>query len=678
VATKRKVLPAPPSIEPRTVDLPPLSVRAVVEAQTINDEARTVDLVLSTGAAVERYDWFTDTRYLEVLSLDPSAVRLGRLNDGAPLLDSHSAWSVSDMLGSIVPGSVVLTKSELRATARFSKREAVAPVWQDVRDGHIRSVSIGYRVHRFEESSGNGNKLPVRKAVDWEPYEGSMVPIPADAGAKVRGEKPADTNPCQIVTRGESKEKVMEDEARSETIVETDQLTPARTPDPPAATEPNERDEGSAAERARVRGIRNACLAARVTRSFEDKLIDEGIPLVEAQNRIFDELRKRDQDSRGPSRIPSGDAGVTVGDDPLVHVRAGLEGALLHRVAPDRFKLDDKSSQYRGMSLLDMGRAFLKARGIRVTDLDRSRLVDKLLQRTGLHTTSDFPGLFEDAANKNLRAAYEAAPQTWLPISKLVSLSDFKPSRQLQVGDAPALLEILEHGEYTFGTIGEAKESIQLKTYGRMFGITRQALINDDLNAFGEVPAAFGRKARDIESDLAWAQITSNPTMGDSVALFDAAGHFNYTASGTAIDVTSLGVGRAAIRKQKGIDAVTPLNLSPQFLIVPAGKETIADQYVTQITPAQGSTVNPFAAGGRTPLTLIVEPRLDVASATAWYMATATAQAPVLYHGILEGQEGPLVSQQEGFDVDGMKFRCRIDVAFKAADWRAIYKNVGA
>jgi hypothetical protein len=330
------------------------------------------------------------------------------------------------------------------------------------------------------------------------------------------------------------------------------------------------------------------------------------------------------------------------------------------------------------MSMLDIGRAFLHARGVRTTNMDRSALVDALLTRAGLHTTTDFPSLFEDAANKNLRAAYEAAPQTWRPISRMVSLSDFKPSRQLQVGDAPALLEILEHGEYTFGTIGEAKESIQLKTYGRIFGITRQALINDDLNAFGEVPAAFGRKARDIESDLAWAQITSNPTMGDGNALFDATNHLNLTASGTAISVDSLGVGRAALRKQKGIDGATLLNLVPRFLIVPAGKETIADQYVTQITPALGSSVNPFTQGGRTPLTVVVEPRLDVASATAWYLATDVAQAPVLYHGVLDGQEGPLVTSMEGFDVDGMKFRCRIDVAFKAADWRAIYKNAGA
>lgn len=469
------------------------------------------------------------------------------------------------------------------------------------------------------------------------------------------------------------------DPGESATVAERSIAAGGEPPRPAPVAEQTDRDRGAQAERTRVQGILTACRAVRLPQSFADDLIRSGASLVDAQTVVFEELQQRDGGNAGP-RPGSGPAhSVTFGEDPLVHVRAGVMGALLHRIAPGRFALDEKSKPYRGMSVLEVGRSFLNARGVRTTELSRSALVDMLLTRAGMHTTTDFPSLFEDAANKNLRAAYEAAPQTWQPISKLVTLTDFKPSRQLQVGDAPALLEILEHGEYTFGTIGEAKESIQLKTYGRMFGITRQALINDDLNAFGEVPAAFGRKARDIESDLAWAQITGNPTMGDSNALFDATNHLNYTASGTAISVDSLGVGRAALRKQKGLDGATLLNLTAKYLITPAGKETIADQYITQITPALASSVNPFTTGaGRTPLTLIVEPRLDANSATAWYMATDTAQAPVLYHGVLDGQEGPLVTSMEGFDMDGMKFRARIDVAFKAADWRAIYKNAGA
>jgi hypothetical protein len=689
----------------RTVQMSMLSFRAELSPRSINDEDRTVDLIWTTGAPVQRMDFWTGERYIEVLSLDPAHVRLDRLNEGAPLLDSHSAYSVADQLGAVVPGSVVLHKKAATARVKFSKRDAVEPIWQDVKDGLIRSVSVGYRVHRFEETAGKDNKIPVRTAVDWEGYELSMVPIPADAGAKTRGGEPTDANPCEIVTRGaetiapaepvppeptaketqqpatpgDHKEQKMREDERSETIVEQSLLLapPAKKP----ATEPNERDAGGLQERARVQGIRRACMAVRLPRSFEDGLIEEGCSLVDAQSRVFEEVAKRGGDERGPGRIPDGGGPVLVGDDPLVHARAGIANALLHRVAGERHKLEDIGRPYRGMSVMDIGKALLSARGVRITKMTRSEIVDAMMTRgggDGMHTTSDFSGLLEDVARKNLRSAYEAAPQTWLAFAKPVSLTDFKPSRMLQIGDAPSLDEVLEHGEFTSGTITEAKEQVQLKTYGKKFGITRQALINDDLNAFGEVPAAFGRKAREKESDLAWAAITGNPLMGDGAALFIAA-HGNLAPFGQALTPTHLGLARTAMRTQKGIDGVTPLNLTPRYLIVPAALETVADQIVTAITPATVGTVNPFGPNGRTPLTVIVEPRLDAVSPKAWYVAASPDQgAPVLYYGTLDGQSGPELRQQEGFDIDGIQFRCRLDVAMKAADWRAIYKDPGA
>lgn len=183
---------------PRTIDLPALCVRA--EVGSVNEEARTVDLVFSTGAAVDRYDWMSGKRYREVLSMKSSAVRLDRLNAGAPLLDSHSAYSVGDILGTVVPGTARLSSGQGLATVRFSKRDAVEPIWQDVRDGIISNVSVGYRVHKFQEAAGDGQALPTRTAIDWEPYEVSMVPMPADTGAKVRKGDKSDTNPCEIVS----------------------------------------------------------------------------------------------------------------------------------------------------------------------------------------------------------------------------------------------------------------------------------------------------------------------------------------------------------------------------------------------------------------------------------------------------------------------------------------------
>lgn len=183
-------------------DLPPFGMQARALPETLDDQARTVELTFSTGAGVPRMDWWSGKRYIEKLSLAPSAVRLERLNNGAPLLDAHSGYSIGDQIGVVEPGSVRLLKTEARATVRFSSRDAVEPIWQDVRAGIIRNVSVGYAVHKFEEEPGGDNKIPIRTATDWEPYEISMVPMPADAGAQVRQGDKTLTLPCVIVRAG--------------------------------------------------------------------------------------------------------------------------------------------------------------------------------------------------------------------------------------------------------------------------------------------------------------------------------------------------------------------------------------------------------------------------------------------------------------------------------------------
>lgn len=190
------------TVNPQTIDLPVLSTRAAVSS--INTDTREVDVVWSTGAGVERYDWQTGKRYLEVLSMDPAHVRLERLNAGAPLLDSHSSWSIGDVLGAVKRDSARIAKGEGLARLKFSRNSDVAGVWQNVVDEILRSVSIGYRIYKFIEEQGKNALIPTRTAVDWEPFEVSMVPMPADVGARLRSGDKSHTNPCVILTPGPS------------------------------------------------------------------------------------------------------------------------------------------------------------------------------------------------------------------------------------------------------------------------------------------------------------------------------------------------------------------------------------------------------------------------------------------------------------------------------------------
>lgn len=190
----------------QTIDLPPLCVRA--EVNSIDDEARTADLIFSTGAAVERMDWWTGKKYIERLGMKPENLRLERLNSGAPLLDAHSSYSITDQIGVVEPDTARIEKGKGVATVRFSRREAVESIWSDVKDRILRSVSVGYRILRFEETPGVDGGLTTRLATLWEPFEVSLVPMPADVGAKVRAGDKSNTNQCVIVRMAQDEDRI--------------------------------------------------------------------------------------------------------------------------------------------------------------------------------------------------------------------------------------------------------------------------------------------------------------------------------------------------------------------------------------------------------------------------------------------------------------------------------------
>ncbi len=243
------------------------------------------------------------------------------------------------------------------------------------------------------------------------------------------------------------------------------------------------------------------------------------------------------------------------------------------------------------------------------------------------------------------------------------------------IGEAPQLLKVNESGEFKRGTIAESKESYRIETYGRVVGITRQVLINDDLDAFTRIPAMYGTAIATLESDVVWAIVTANAAMADGVALFHAT-HKNLAASGAALSVTTVGDGRAAMAKQTGLDKKTVLNIRPSFLIVPAALELAAEQLIAQnLVPAKTGDVVPQSIRTLSPIS---EPRLDNASATAWYLAANPAQIDTIEYAYLEGQQGAYIETRNGFDVDGVEIKCRLDFGAKAIDWRGLYKNAGA
>jgi len=361
-------------------------------------------------------------------------------------------------------------------------------------------------------------------------------------------------------------------------------------------------------------------------------------------------------------------------------VRAAVECAILHRANPGAVKLTDAAREWRGMSLMEMGRHFVEqTTGARMRGLGKMELAGALLGLdTGMRSgapmsSSDFPNILANVVAKRLRSAYEVAPQNWKKLSRQNNAPDFKARAITQLSNLPNLKKIVEGGEYTHAALADSKETYSLATYGRKVMITRQALINDDLGAFDRIPMLFGRAAAETEASLFWAVITSNPAMGDGVALFHNT-HGNLGTAG-AINGTTLDEARQKFRTQKGIAAkaadAEPLNLAPRFIVTGPAKETEAQTFLaTGLYPTSPSGVNVFAGS----LEQVVEARL---TGNAWYLFADPATIDTVEYAYLEGEEGLYTESRIGFDVDGVEIKGRLDFAAKAIDHRGMFKNAG-
>lgn len=361
----------------------------------------------------------------------------------------------------------------------------------------------------------------------------------------------------------------------------------------------------------------------------------------------------------------------------------GITEALMQRLDV-RAKLTDNGRQYRGMTLQEIGRDMLERGGVSTRGMTRMELAGAMLQhRSGAYMgTSDFGFITANIANKRLSQAYEEHAGTYAMWARRApNAPDFK---QITVGKRsgmPSLVKVNEHGEFKTGSISDGAETYAAATYGIVVPLTRQAIVNDDLRVFDDMLTGFGDASARLENELVYAQLLGNPAMADGTTVFHASRNNLATGGGSALSQAALGSGRSAMRLQKGLGGER-LNLSPAVLLVPTALEQTAYSLTSaNYVPAKQSDINEFRAGGRTALEPIVDPLLDDAafggSATAWYLLANRGVGTVEYCWV-DGAEGPVIDTEVGFDVDGIRVRCREDFAAKVTDFRGLYKAAGA
>ena len=412
-----------------------------------------------------------------------------------------------------------------------------------------------------------------------------------------------------------------------------------------------------------IRAMAEPHLGNPEVRAYVDRIVAESDPAITADN-----VGRHILSLVGRQGEPmNGNAGIVAGREQ----RDLTRGAMLNAIqARSGVAAAESNNPFRGHTLAELARECVTRAGVDTRGLDRKEIVGLAFT----HSTSDFPGLLGDTARKAVLKGYEEAEETFGQFTRPVSVADFKPTNLVGLGAFSDLDIVREGGEYKYGTFSEQSQAMQIVTYGKLFSITRQAIINDDLSAFNDVPRKLGQAAKRTIAKAIFNLINSNPILADGFALFSAE-HGNLLP-GTTISTASVDAMRQAMALQKDKDG-NIIRVPLKTLLTPVALGGTARTVQTSQYEVGGSKNLTTPNIVQNTFEVIDDGRLDAASATAWYGVANSAVVDSIVVGYLDGNQTPYLEQHEGFTVDGVAWKVRLDAAPAVADYRGIYRNPG-
>ncbi|MGJ8594368.1 prohead protease/major capsid protein fusion protein [Sulfitobacter sp.] len=604
-------------------------IRQATTANSYDAATRTFEAVIATMTPVVRSD--AQGPFNEVL--DPSTLGASA---GMPLLDSHRTDSVRDLLGRVL--STRVEGQQVIAKLQLSTASDTDPIAQRIADGSLTGVSIGYRVAGWGVSNINGQRTKTPTA--WSLTEVTLTTNPADPNARVRSDdlalgataRPSETtptnraaNPSPSQTGNTNMPDVIENPATPESV-----------------------------ERTRRSAIRTLVRSAGLPSETADDLIDQDSTVNQAKAVVWDATQTR--------TAPVIRTHAPQNDDPAVITRR-MSDAVAVRMAGG--ECPDDARQYMGDSLLDMARDTLTRSGVSV----RGLAADEVFTRAA-HGTSDFPLVVSNAMGKVAADSYKAAETVLKRLGRQRVLRDFKPSTSIRVGEMGKLEEIAESGEIKATSRAETGESMSLKTFARSINVSRNLLVNDDLNLLGDMTAAFGEAAAQTEAEEMVALLTSNPNLSDGTPVFDAS-RGNLSGAGADPSSAELDIIRKAMRSTTGTDGKTLISVTPKFLLVGPELENQAERLLSDIYATTTGDVNAWSGK----LSLLVEPRL---TSNQWYVFADPARVASIFYGYLASAQGVQIQRAEAWDTLGIKYRAFLDFGTGWTDWRGAHKNLGS
>lgn len=588
-----------------------------------NEEARTMPAVISSEYPVDRGD------YQEILSHARDAVDLSRAP--LPLIESHNAQSVN--IGLVQ--ELRIDGDKLRGLVRLGKSTRAAELWADIKAGIVSGLSIGYRVSEWLDEGARVT------ATRWQPFEVSLVSIPADPTAGLNRSHEGYT----MTTEHQTPRTVALTESERQRRLDIDDLFLALSSGPSAP-------HIGLDKLARVRA----------------SAILDGLTPDQARQSFRTALSSGEQESI--IGVHHRDAGP-VGNMEHGELSGALADALLIRAGYKIDKPHPAARDFTGFPLIEMVRTVMQQQDASVRSLNRVQLFDRA--RVFGVGTSALPYLLGDVINKAVKIGMDQAPVTFREWVRTSEATDYKTLRRIGLGRTGNLEHVPENASYNHVALADEQETFAISKYGKILSLTREAILNDDLGELASVPRAFTDAANAKLSDLVYTALETS-TMADGYALCHA-NHDNVATAPGALSATVLNDLIALMRMQTNTSG-DYINAVPRFLIVPPGMEGIARILLSATSmslDAGGSTSQVIGANAApslySDLRLVVEPRL---TSTAYYLIAGNVP-PVELATI--GANGVSVESENGFTIDGISWKIRLEAAAAPIEYRGAAKN---
>lgn len=484
-----------------------------------------------------------------------------------------------------------------------------------------------------------------------------------------------------------------------EGLFASESTAPAALPeDEPAANDPSSvlaqiRAE-AAAESARIAAIRRLCAGRHG--AIEAKAIADGWDATRTELELMRAERpalatggvRRDGDAGTTARvveaalclsagIPEAEVGKWYDQRTMNAAVAGrLRGAGVHTALGYAIEAIGGSSRTTHVDNDFILSAFEADRQLRAQE----RAERAIRASGGGFSTISLSGILSNVANKAMLTAYQAVDSVVGFFCGEADVADFKEVTRYRLTGNGVFEKVGADGELKHATLSEESYTNRVETFGRIFALTRQMIINDDLGAFLQIPRIIGRMSALKREEAVFELLLANP------GTFFSVGNKNFVSGvDTALSIDALTKAEQTFMDQTDSDG-KPILISPSVLLVPTALKVVAQQLMTETRVNETTSAdkpkpanNPHAGKWRP----VASPYLNAqgiagSSAKAWYLFANPADVAAIEIAYLRGRRVPTIESGEtNFNTLGMQWRGYFDFGVAMQDRRAAVKVKG-